>query len=1128
MGPVLVSRPSVLEALDGFRHARIEASAGTGKTYTLEHLVVDLVLRDNVPLDQILVVTFTEKAASELKLRVRRKLTSMLEEKTSPTEDRVRDRAGAWRLDDEARARLARSLVAFDRATIATIHGFCQRILTEHAFDHGRPFQQRVVDGRLAFEQAFEDVLRRVLAKDAALRPWLRSWLEHASLERLLDLGFSCHARGARFTPAFDRARAERGLRELVKAPTHERVVRPLLARGGVRGERLRSSLGALGALMSHVADSEGLLPRFLRSLEDGPEEVVLQSLVRTVAEARERQPNLRHLSEALTELLDPLPSFESAMVQMLLPHVRTSMDGRKSTRGELDFSDMLELMSRSLHGPGAEELLHQLRTRYPIALIDEFQDTDGLQWDIFRRLYLDPGAHGRLVLIGDPKQAIYGFRGADVRTYLSACETLTERGGQTAVLDRNYRATAALVDALDELFDPDADFPFFPGEIRFTPVKAGREDDSTLLEGGRPGPAAVRMALAPADRPRNPAAVERELAEALADEAARLLDPSLTLWQRSDEAPRPLQADEIFVLTRSGREARMVAAMLSECGLPVTSWDQQDLFRSPEAQDVHAVLQAISDPSRGHGVRAWATPFFDVRAEALAACRELPPTHPLLTKLHTWRGLAERRDYAALFRAVLADSQVVDRALFEGRTRALTNYLHLFELLEAEAAAGHPPLDELVRRLGSYIRGAARPDGAATERVEAQRNAITVMTMHKAKGLEAEVVFLFGGLRDVPGTIHSVPTEAGPALYLGRVAPPAAALEAEDETRRLLYVALTRARTRVYLPDLRTDEVESLGGLYRILEPHFGRLDGLGAWPRRICEPPPPTAAEHSATTSSPSHDRAGTEGYSAPEARAFPVITSYSRIKAEQSAAMPPPRFAPDEDLSRTEERADGQVGQEVLPGGAATGRMLHDLLETAELETVRAMADAQAWVDHPEVTAAVDAAFTRHRRDPAYKRAAAEMVFKGLTTPLGLGSGQLEGGLAAAENVVREMEFLFPFPARPEAGFVKGFMDVVLQHQGRTYVLDWKSDELPSYAPEQLEAYVREHYLLQAEIYAVATTRILGVSSESEYEAFGGALYVFLRGLDGSGGGQWFYRPSWTRIIETSAALDAGVPR
>ncbi len=437
-------------------HAIIEASAGTGKTYTLEHLIVELLLVKQVPIERLLVVTFTEKATAELIARVRRKLETLLAGDFVDAAPEVPDRE-CWTIGDDARRLLRAALSAFDTATISTIHGFCHRILTEHAFANRRLFEQTRIDEALAFRAAFYEVLRRDLAPDSELSRHVAAWLATSMVDRLED--------GVR--------EAARALCPLAPVYVPENV-KAALAGISAHGANAPELLAELSRHLAHGAAATAL--DRVQVLHDIAERFRARGNVAMALHALEpmlerRQPELRELGDvvapgrigdlaaAVKQLLRWAVPLETAVVQLVLPAVQARLIARKQEAGEFDFQDMLSLVAASLAGPGGEALVRTLRARWTHALIDEFQDTDEVQWSIFRRIFVDrdPGTPPRNVLfaIGDPKQAIYSFRGADVQTYFAAKQAVLADGGQALSLTENFRSTAQLIRGYNEILLP-------------------------------------------------------------------------------------------------------------------------------------------------------------------------------------------------------------------------------------------------------------------------------------------------------------------------------------------------------------------------------------------------------------------------------------------------------------------------------------------------------------------------------------------------------------------------------------------------------------------------------------------------------------------------------------------------
>lgn len=1152
-------RPPILDQIPLDRPAVIEASAGTGKTYTLEHLVLELLLRQKLRIEEILIVTFTEKAASELKTKLRRRLEAMLRPTTAPE---------GWRIGPAESERILAALQGFDGATISTIHAFCQRLLVENAFAHRRLFEQALVDAKGAFLDAFFLSLRDTLAKEARHRGYLDAYLGQWPVEDLAELLFDVSQRRGAFSPVFEEAAFRHAIEAMNKLELSRAALQPALRSAGI------TNLQMVNAIFDRLDRLKVVLTDYHQRRDVPAALLGLGQLERSKAggffdflKERLRSPHeglVQRVAEGLAALERARVPFESAIAQRFLPVVEARLIAEKDRAGLFDFDDMLRLLEQSLTGPDGGPLTELVRRRYRYALIDEFQDTDEIQWSIFRHLFLtDDGSHG-LFVIGDPKQAIYGFRGADVFTYLEAKRTIAQTG-QVVPLVESYRQSPELVAALNPLFSEGHRPPFFTGAIRYEhPVRPGAPQVLGLIHRGqrltpvelcRPIPQAATLSATRA---------KETLAEWIAQESRRLLEPGATLVL-TPEGERPLQPRDLFVLTRTGREGRQVADRLRAHQVPIAFFQQEGLFSTQEAKDVLSLLAAIAEPERRDlRLLAFQTPFFAVPLSSLAAAEQLPGGHPLLVTLYGWRELATARRFGELYRRILDESGIIDREILLGADdRELTNYLHLFELLLEDASERHATLPELVRDLSAYVSGQRQPVGGSVERQTQDVDAVQLMTMHKSKGLEAAVVFLFGGFEPARAGARVWHEGGRRLIHVGEGGPTAAEEEAQEEDQRLLYVALTRAKARLYLPyfgrvlegpKAGERQVDPLDGTYRhlveVLDPVAEALDqGAGPVgfaqtrfeeltrrPPRSVAPPPSNLGEFHPPPELLVHPHPDPRISGLLERAGSWQITSYSKLKEQQAAAsaLEAPGLV---DVDQPLELPPDQV-----PPGAASGRFLHEILERAPLSVLDECPSAEFFGQHPRVKVIVEEARRRYERSPAHTLHAVELVYRALTTPLALGEDILPGGIGRCSPIQRELEFLYPIPephhppllagagpVQVERGFIKGFIDAVFVHQGRYYILDWKSDLLPRYDPNSLATHVGDAYRIQAELYTLAVLKLLGIDSEARYELeVGGVVYCFLRGLGPRAGkkglnpGIYFRRASFAEVLASEQSL------
>ncbi len=1127
-----VVRPPVLRRVPLDRHAVIEASAGTGKTFTLEHLVVELILSADVPIDRILVVTFTEKATNELRLRVRRKLEMLHRgEGDPPTEAEVR--AGDfWTLDDAAQTKLGRALQAFDGATIATIHAFCQRVLRENAFSSGRLFEEQQVDGRDSFARALREALRREVATDATRSPWLVAALRTGwSIDRIEDLLWRCVQAHGELRPDFDPAALDAAIAAFPVEAARRLDGRDVMKSWRVHTSTAKTALNTLYELAFLVEEARegGGAPSF-----------VMKSTEINFAQLVERLP--AHLPQpgptgaacaAALELARTTPSLTAALAHSILGPVRHELARHKREVGQYDFDDMLTLVDEALRGPRAGALVTAMRERWRYALIDEFQDTDETQWNIFRRAFFEPAGRredGKSVvyLVGDPKQSIYRFRGADVETYLRASADVVQGGGERIALDTSYRATRALIDAQNTLFDASAAAPFFTGSIAPAPVACGRPE-LTLVEGeGREV------------KPVHVFRFEREvslpvLAGRIAREIRTLTDPARP-WKLGREA---VALQDVFVLTRTGMEGRVVGAALRAAGVPHAFFKEEGLFQTDEAREIRTLLLAVDEPGdRARRLAAWLTPFFSLPLEEVERARELPAAHPFVARLQTWKALADAREFERLFESIVSLSGILRREIFfaEGE-RELTNYLHVFELLIEQARRTRATLRDLVHALSGLIdrtRLTLDLEGNV-QRLESERRAVQIMTIHKAKGLEAAVVFVAGGWSG--GGDKDVRVYHDGGRRLAWVGPPRADVKQSiyagerEEDQRLMYVALTRAKGRVYLPlAVSSGAQPRRRGAYDVVHRRLAELVSAGD-PSLFVEDVP---AVHLVPGMAPGETSDGEWQppepllHSPDEALAYAklrerhagaLVTSYTRMRGGGSGARS--AWADEPELRRAQkaEEAVDEVPVTTLRSARASGVFVHEVLERVPLGSF--VGDLVAWRRRPDVAALFDDAIAVHLVDPAQRAHAEQLVWAAYTTPVALPDGTSIEGFGRASRLVREMEFVFP--VSDARVFVRGSLDLAFEHGGRTYFVDWKTDALASYAA--VGAHVKTHYAEQVQLYALAVVKLLGVRTRAEYEArFGGLLYCYLRGMDARGEGVWSTRPDWDEVLGWDVALGA----
>lgn len=1153
-------KPEILSRIPDNRHAVIEASAGTGKTFTIEHIFVDLILTKDVSIEEILVLTFTEKAASELRARVR----SILERAVSSRTDVKPAEGEYWTIGEKEQIKLERSLFAFDLAPIHTIHGFFQRVISEHAFSGGRLFDQTLTDGRSFFTAEFRKELRENFARDPETGKYLSFWLEQMELPvgDLEDLLYECHKKKCELRPIVNAGELESEIRSLAGQIADPAALGRL--EGSCRANKVNArTIGALMERMRVLKQAtddflkEADLLSFLKQAGDVGGAYICEKMVK----ARPCDALTGTLIDSVLKLPCLLISPKAVIAQKFIAFMNVRVASEKKKQGCYDFDDMIMSLWEGIEGPQGADLLRALRSRYRYALVDESQDTDEYQWKIFKRLFLESGGQNIIYLIGDPKQAIYGFRGADVYTYLDAKNDICK--SEPAIpLSENFRSTQDLVDAFNTIFDQTVQKPFFDGGIRYDlPVACGRKD-FVAVDAHMNRIAPVKVVLVrPDGKSVSAGQFRQKMGRYIAGEIGRILGGRAAIRSGVGGGLRPVTAGDIFILTRKESEGTEVSEHLRKAGIPFSFYKQEGLFQTREAEQIRDLLAAVEDPhNQSKRFKAWMTPFFNISLEQLISCRDLPETEYIVKLLMEWHSLAAKRRYQELFSLILRQSGLIRREIFfRQHERQLTNFLHILEILLEEVNIAVCDISELVSALNGFIKETRSParENGNVQRLETEKEAVQIMTMHKSKGLEAEVVFVFGGITAFPGVeINAFHENGRRVLYIGKM--PADiegrfSSEMRLEDQRLLYVASTRAKARLYLPYISPGDMgPGLNGPYiQMIE----RLDNIMQARSRLFEiedaeihrfSPGETAGEAEVRVFSgwdpPKFcldDDNGSKGFEElRRGHAGFEVTSYSRLKNKKEKMTI--NLEEREDAEEVSQPAADAADEEYI-GGADFGSALHKILEKVPFSSFGSgKVSLDEWCSLEEITDISKEALLANGIDPRFLRYSQKLVFNALASEVSIDEAATIPGLNTVGMSLREVEFLYPYPEeshprlsglpaegfRIDRGFVKGFIDFIFEFEGKTFFADWKTDTLRDYLAQTLKKHFEDHYLLQIKLYLIAIAKMLRLYSKSEYDArFGGVLYCFVRGMKPGGDGIdgiFFVRPSWEDLLSYEEEL------
>ena len=1180
----------------------IEASAGTGKTWTLAALYVRLILghgwsgRGLMP-PQILVMTFTEAATAELRDRIRDRLAQAAQffrghsQVTDDFLQHLQENLGTD-LNAQHAERLEEAAQWMDEAAIYTIHSWSSRMLRQHAFDSQSLFDQKRLEDAPA--------LKLKLVKD-----YWRQYvypMEVKQLGALKDLGGSPEALLKNIQSLWQKfEKSPGGFPDVSKDPDPKALVlawsqwqERLLALEAHARQLLLNNLPQALDLLSKALEND--LNRnhyrvnkhayFLLHLSDwaSGEEADMDALSKFTFEklnagmrgGAKPIDNANGVWTAIGLWMAERQSEPEVGVN-LLQHAALKV-GRayllqKRSLASFDFSDLLQRLHAALHAP--DSCLPQIvRAQFPVAMVDEFQDTDPWQYESLSRIYgaanLPSQETGNaehenasaFLMIGDPKQAIYSFRGADLPTYLNA----RHAAESIWTLTENFRSSPEVVNAVNHLFET-AQNPF--GEVPFERVKTPTpaKSESLRLANGQKLPALTVWHLA-ADKPLSGKQYSEDMAQICATQMVLLLNQGIA------------QPGHMAVLVRDGQEAKRIRQALAQRGVrSVYLSDRDSVYATREALDLACILEAVLQARNAKLLRAALT--------TRTLCLSLPEIEQVfraeedwdiwVERFNAWHTTWRRQGFLPMLYKIVHEQDIGRRMQAEGETaeRRLTNLLHLGELLQS-ASLQLQGESALLRFLTDQLADPQAQGESAQMRLETDAELVQVITFHKAKGLQYPLVFL--------PFVSNFREDKDDSLRTAE--------ERLQEDIRLLYVAFTRAQQALWTGiakrqgDFKSKETQAQSALSVLLQRKSADdlQEKLQAWAScdnievvhapeanaQLYKPSIAVSLEAATVARSPS--------------RVLPQAgwtASFSALTRKLSDSK---WHATDSGLAREERWLDSQIDNQVanandllaadgkvsakteqatfnqFPAGSAYGTLLHDIFEWQLKEgwpLLKNESDLLAevkirWQGWWQTQA------DSLQLKPEDQALCLQLIRQCAATQFTqLGSDQHCFSLSQlnAQNAWPEMGFTFkthgvstlymdqlistalhPHKARPALqaqqlnGLLTGFMDIVFEHQGRYYVLDYKSNKLPDYSQDSITSSMLSHrYDVQYTLYILAVHRLLKsrLPGYNYEQHVGGAIYLYLRGIDQAGQGCYVHKPSYDLIHALDEAFKLNQP-
>jgi exodeoxyribonuclease V beta subunit len=1150
----------------------LEASAGTGKTYTLERVVLNLIRNPEYAMDlkEILVVTFTNKATMEMKDRIRKILVESYQREE----------------DQGARERLSKALSDFDDASIFTIHGFCQNTLKAYPFESFSLFNQEIEKDNSIVLGCIWDYLRTLdrLPSDELL--YFEAFRGNSNFgnvaENLLSLYMSNDLKNTFFYPdeslvldikrLKDSYSSNKGsLRETInkiKQYTSGDILSASKAMGCGTRETTFAKITDFFNSIDPSIDFEG----FINALYNADKVIdALEKITSPFLEEKSKKGLLvndidqNHKDLILTfdgfigELdwlfnkkgKNPLEVvYQTRFIRDSLGEIDKLVKAAQEDKGVLGYNDLIDNLYNRVMDNNNPQLLNSLKKRYKVALIDEFQDTDKKQWEIFKRIFGEDESHNFL-LIGDPKQSIYGFRGADLEIYHLAKTMVKPENRHN--LTRNFRSLEGIVKGCNIFFKGifEADTGSFTSKNEFIAVDYDQSKPPHNIDN-------------------NPANIEFLFFDQESEEELKLDDcregyfslieaKTFNLIDKNGVDP-----GDIAILVETHDDGENIKGRLQKRGIPVVVAKQANVFKSREAMDILSLLKAVNSPGRaGYAKTLLLTKSFNYPLGEIHEIEATGAIEDIFSMLFSWNQILNSTGIVHLWNQVekgINNTSLEERILktYNGE-RVYTNYRHIIEHLNALQRDRRLNSHGLLLALENLIANTTENEEFSV-RLDRDSMAVQIMTIHASKGLEFPVVFFCGGFSQArkksSDYIKYYSKKSGWTVdfLCSTESYNLSEYDSWEEKKRLYYVAFTRASQKLYLPLFNRAPVIGVTSLYASLD-----WEGVRAILGDVKMPIHSGAniprdeellvalndkiyGDITGLTSTGFfsidnklylEESAGYVRNKTLETKLYPNIlntsdgfskrvtwtSSYSGLtRGATSSVKEDSDRADDVDTIDEQPQSGETLNVFNIPGSGIFGEMIHDFFENIDFSKHQlALEDYKKDIDVENQIEISSKRFFSKEWLMRHGDVIKELTWNTLNGRLPLGDGLVVGALTK-ENRIHEMEFLFRVDKSAHLeihnlglsfskGYLKGFIDLVFNFNNKIYIADWKTtrikgkENLENYNSKRVNESMMEHnYHLQGLIYSVALYLYLKkTKSDFNYQRdFGGYVYLYVRGM------------------------------
>ena len=1090
-------------------HQILEASAGTGKTYKISEIVIEKILSE-IPIKNILVMTFTEAAAEELRNRIRNRIKEELDKKNSEP------LIFAKNIVKNSQTLLQNALTDFDQATICTIHGFCKNILESYAFECRLSFHTSIINNPEVYEDAFYEQLYKNADDFKSFLNLVKPafYKEEYFKNMCIDIAQKLH-KNDKISPEYCNINEtlkemESSAKEIfdLKPDFFKKLIENLKEKK-IHGSTKKSLINILERLESTIKNSCDLisLAKNLNLLSKNDKDKITGNQEGFLSD---------DLADNISDIIDKNNKIAYFLVSKFTHNTVEIADETNRQLLQFTYNDLIQIVAERINEKNSS-LLRELRKKYWIGIIDEFQDTNPLQWAIIKKIFTnsDKSANRYIITAGDPKQSIYSFQGANTETYKDAIKSISNEKHIRMNLDTNYRTHRHLIGIFNQIFEHKQNLMnsnWFPKE-NYIPILSIPENHKNYTEVNKNlNKDYKHLTLITFDNLEiDKYKIQKNYAFFISREIKKFMNTNP--YER-------FRLSHVFVLVRNRKEADIIEDTFKKMAVPYTFYKKSGIYTSEESNNLYYILRAIAYPNKSKYLKeALLTNFFCVPVKDLLDINnlELSKISNLFSK---WREDNTISNIPKLIKDIYTDTKILERSLAKdlGSERTYSNYMQIARVLENYALSEKRSIHDILDFFKSLRYSQQKEiEDEDIEELDTEKDKVKIMTMHSSKGLESGIIFIAGGWRQWNSksnkkSYYDYSHSEGKEYDLLKSDEKLYNITEKEEEKRLFYVAMTRAKYMLYMPMV-PEKLNNLPLKDIILQ---------GLYDKNLAE----NSHVKFVDVNSNINSDYGTN-YLETE-RNMISIPDTSEIKNHSLKGIDIVSFSSmhqssheseelevlaDDNISKIEEALEEpediwDITEDVvmLPKGTRTGLMLHEIFEQInwnKIMSYRSFEDFKSDVISSDENL-INQIFLKYSTyfpkdlTEEYKENIYKIVWNTLHTKLDFASISI----GEIKQKICELKFTSPYKrsinGTEKEDFITGIIDMIFKVGDKYYILDWKSNisSTGKYEIEDIEEIMALHnYDFQAQIYGDGLKRWLSSINISE-KKYAGYVYVFLR--------------------------------